>query len=465
MTSQKLGCYTQHVDDNNNSDTMNEDLRRSKRQRKATSFGDDFYTYLVDNDPTTFVESISAPDAKQWDNAIRTETELNQKNNTWTLVDLPKGAKPIGCKWIFKKKYHSDGSIEKYKARLVAKALAVIHKLVIHQMDAKATFLNGDLKEEIYMTQPEGCVVPGQEEKPQYAQIIGSLLHLMNFSRPDITYVVGRLSRYTQRPNQEHWDTLSRLMRYLRCSMDYAIKYSGFPAIIEGYSDANWISDSDETKSTSGYIFTLGGCAITWRSARQTIIPRSIMESEFVSIEMAGNETEWLKNFLANIPLEMKPTLPVSIHCDFESAIVIATCKQTSDGNPTFVIGDPMNKPPKEGQLSSFLLLRDSCRGFAGREALPCGVVRGYSDGADGDLSVGVPGRWESRELSSFKATHDGGCGANGVTMAEGDDGDASMLGMSRICDWFFMNLGASTARGWFCRLGCEGEHNGSGRS
>ena len=59
--------------------------------------------------------------------------------------------------------------------------------------------------------------------------------------------------------------------------MDYAIEYSGFPTVLEGYSDANWISDSDETKSTSGYVFTLGGGAVTWRSARQTIIARSTM--------------------------------------------------------------------------------------------------------------------------------------------------------------------------------------------
>ncbi|XP_068492265.1 uncharacterized protein [Phaseolus vulgaris] len=233
------------------------------------------------------------------DKAIKTELDSIKKNNTWTLVDLPKGAKPIGCKWIFKKKYHPDGSIEKYKARLVAKgftkkhnidyfdtfapvtrissirvllALTSIHKLVIHQMDVKTTFLNGELEEEIYMTQPEGCVVSGQKEKKnrgesisqtQYAQIIGSLLHLMSFSRPDIAYAVGRLSRYTKCPSQDHWEALARLMKYLRGTMDYAIEYSGFPAVLEGYNDANWISDSDETKSTSGYVFTLGGGAVT----------------------------------------------------------------------------------------------------------------------------------------------------------------------------------------------------------
>ena len=67
-----------------------------------------------------------------------------------------------------------------------------------------------------------------------------------------------------------------------------AIEYSGFPDVLEGYSDANWISDSDETKSTDGYVFTLGGGVITWRSTRQTIIATSTMESDFVALELAG---------------------------------------------------------------------------------------------------------------------------------------------------------------------------------
>ena len=171
---------------------MCEDLRRSKRQRKETSYGDNFYTYLVGNEPLSFSEAISVPYAKHWDKAIRTEIDSINKNNTWTLVDFPKGEKPIGRKWIFKKKYHPDGSIEKYKARLVAKGffqkpsinyfdtfarvtriasirvlltLGSIHRLVIHQMDVKTAFLNDELEEEIYMTQPEGCVAPGQEGK------------------------------------------------------------------------------------------------------------------------------------------------------------------------------------------------------------------------------------------------------------------------------------------------------------
>ncbi|XP_071939234.1 uncharacterized protein [Coffea arabica] len=161
----------------------------------------------------------------------------------------------------------------------------------------------------------------------KYAQIIGSLMHLMNFTRPDIAYAVCRLSRYTHNPNHEHWFALVRLLKYLRGTMNFGILYSGFSTVLEGYSDTNWISDSNDTKSTSGYVFTLGGGAIAWKSARQTIIARSTMESEFVALELIGTEAEWLRNFLANIPSTKDLLPPVSIHCDCQAAIAIAKNK------------------------------------------------------------------------------------------------------------------------------------------
>ncbi len=102
-------------------------------------------------------------------------------NNIWLLVPLPKGRKPISCKWVFKIKHGVDGEVECYKARLVTRgftqifgvdynktfapmakfvsiccilALAAIEDMVIHQMDVKIAFINGDLEKEIYMEQP-----------------------------------------------------------------------------------------------------------------------------------------------------------------------------------------------------------------------------------------------------------------------------------------------------------------------
>ena len=165
----------------------------------------------------------------------------------------------------------------------------------------------------------------------KYAQIIGSLLHLSNFSRPDIAYAVGRLGRYTHNPNESHWSALERVFKYLKGTIDYGIHYSNFPAVIEGFSDANWISDSDETKSTSGYVFTLAGGAVAWKSSKQTIISRSTMEAEIISLDTATNEAEFLKNLLCDLPLLNQPVPPISMHCDSQSAIAKVNSKNFNE--------------------------------------------------------------------------------------------------------------------------------------
>nr|KYP48034.1 Retrovirus-related Pol polyprotein from transposon TNT 1-94 [Cajanus cajan] len=114
-------------------------------------------------------------------------------------------------------------------------------------------------------------------------------------------------------------------MRYLRGTMNHCIEYSRFPIVLEGYNDANWIFDSNETKSTSGYVFTLSGGAIAWRLVRQSIMARSTMESKFVALDMTNTKAEWLRNYLVNIPLRMKPTPSESIYCD--SQLIIAIIK------------------------------------------------------------------------------------------------------------------------------------------
>ena len=81
---------------------------------------------------------------------------------------------------------------------------------------------------------------------------------------PDIAYLIGRLSRYTQSPNQDHWVVIHRVVKYLRGTSDYCLCYSGFPNVFKRFSDANWISDLDEMKSTSVYVFTLRGGVISY---------------------------------------------------------------------------------------------------------------------------------------------------------------------------------------------------------
>ena len=491
----------------------NHEPRRSKRARVETSFGPDFLTtfltekefvgeqeinvFILEEDPKTYEEAMRSIDSNFWREAINSEIESIMNNNTWVLCDLPRGCKALGSRWIFKKKYKSDGSIEKYKARLVVGghrqkkgvdffdtyspvanistiraliALASIHNLIVHQMDVKTAFLNGDLNEEIYMKQPEGCVVPGYEDKvcrlirslyglrqapkdwyekfhqtiisdgfqvndsdacvyskfdqfgcviiclyvddmlifgtnidvvntnkaflsscfdmkdlgeadvilgikitrnsyglslnqshyvekilkkfnqfyctpvktpydpsihlkknnghsvsqEEYAKIIGSVMFLMNHTRPDIAYAVSRLSRYTHNPNRDHWGALIRLLKYLKGTINWGLHYQRSPHVLEGYCDANWVSDNDEIQSTSGYVFTLAGAAISWKSSKQTCHAKSTQESEFIALELAGQEAEWLRCLLADIPLWGKPTPSVSMHCDSQAAMGLA---------------------------------------------------------------------------------------------------------------------------------------------
>ncbi|GJY54836.1 retrotransposon protein, putative, ty1-copia subclass, partial [Tanacetum coccineum] len=95
--------------------------RRSKREGIEKLFGPNFVSFMVENEPTCYRESVTSSKGHQWKEAIKSEIDSILQNHTWDLVDLPPGCKPLGYKWIFKKKMRADGTIDKYKARLVIK--------------------------------------------------------------------------------------------------------------------------------------------------------------------------------------------------------------------------------------------------------------------------------------------------------------------------------------------------------
>ncbi|GJU71817.1 zinc finger, CCHC-type containing protein [Tanacetum coccineum] len=384
------------------------------------------YCFNVEDDPKTFDKAMKSQDVALWKEAINNEMDSIMGNNTWVLADLPPGCKPLGCKWIFKRKLKVDGTIEKFKARLVIQGfkqksgiydfdtyapvarisiirllivMASIYNLIIHQLDVKSTFLNGELDEEVYMNQPQGFIMSGNENKMcklikslyglkqapkfsmkdmgeadvilsikikhksngiaisqshyiekvpkkfnyfdctlvstpmdtseklmpnngqaasqlEYSKVIGCLMYAMTCTRPDIAFAVGKLSMYTSNPGTQHWKAIQRVLKYLKKTMDYKLTYNSYPSVLEGYTDASWISNSEDNSSISGWVFLLGGGAICWASKKQTCITGSTMEYEFVALAVAGKEAEWLRNLILEIPLWSKPITPIFIRCD-----------------------------------------------------------------------------------------------------------------------------------------------------
>src|SRR3954471_12920327 len=159
------------------------------------------------------------------------------------------------------------------------------------------------------------------KDQLRYSQIIGSLMYLASATRPDISFAISKLSRFVSNPGDVHWQALERVLRYLKGTTSYGIHYSGYPRVLEGYSDSNWISDADETKATSGYVFTLGGGAVSWKSCKQTILTRSTMEAELTTLDTTTVEAEWLRELLMNLLVVEKPIPAIPMNCDNQTMI------------------------------------------------------------------------------------------------------------------------------------------------
>ena len=448
----------------------------------------------TDFEPTSFKEAASHD---EWKEAMQKEYDALIKNGTWKLVDPPFGTKPIGCKWVYKNKYKADGSLDKHKARLVAKgfaqkegvdyeetfaptakwatirtlfALAAQNGWKVHQMDVKTAFLNGDLKENVFMSQPEGFAVKGHEHKvcklvkslyglkqaprawyekltehllklnfnhfdlddatlfvkkvgktvvylvvyvddllmtgnnesyiasikkelgnffemtdlgyvhyylgievtqhpksiflsqkkyigdllnrfgmtecnplstpmeqnlkltsiegkefedaTKYRQLVGSLNYLTT-TRPDISFVVGILSRFMQKPCEGHWSAAKRVLRYLKGTQDLGIKYTQVDDFnLIGYSDSDFDGDKETGVSTSGYAMSLGSGAVFWRSRKQSVPADSTTEAEYMAAAEATEEIVWLKKILEDLQVKQVQSTPLMI--DNTSAIKLA---------------------------------------------------------------------------------------------------------------------------------------------
>ncbi|GJU83786.1 zinc finger, CCHC-type containing protein, partial [Tanacetum coccineum] len=237
------------------------ELRKSKRNRTSKDFGPDFQLYLiegtrnevsnqhsdcfnVEDDPKTFDKAMKSHDVAFLKEAINDKMDSIMGNNTWVLADLPPADKCVYSK------FDETGK-------------GVIIFLYVDDM-----------------------LIFGTE------QVQVDLTKEFLSSKPDIAFIVGKLSRYTSNPSTQYWQAIQRVLKYLTKTMDYRLTYIGYPSVLEGYTDASWISNTEDKSSTSGLVFLLGGGGISWASKNQTCIIGLTMESKFVALATASKEAE-----------------------------------------------------------------------------------------------------------------------------------------------------------------------------
>ncbi|TYK12007.1 copia protein [Cucumis melo var. makuwa] len=163
----------------------------------------------------------------------------------------------------------------------------------------------------------------GDDVDPSYFKSLVGSLRYLTCTRPDILFSVGLVSRFMESPTTTHLKVAKRILRYLRGTLDYGLFYSSSKEFkLEGYCDSDWAGDTNDRKSTSGYVFFIGNTAFTWSSKKQPIVTLSTCEAEYVAAASCVCHAVWLRNLLKTVGILQED--PTVIHIDNKSTIALA---------------------------------------------------------------------------------------------------------------------------------------------
>ncbi|GJS42329.1 retrovirus-related pol polyprotein from transposon TNT 1-94 [Tanacetum coccineum] len=290
-----------------------------------------------------------------WIESMQDELNQFERLQVWELVPRPEGKNVIALKWLWKNKCDVENIVVRNKTRLVAKGykqeegidFEESFNITIFQMDVKTAFLKGPLKEEVYVSQPEGfidpefpdhvyrlkkalyslkqahrtwydklssfiiehgftketcldeCVsmsTPMETERLDadlqgtptdqitYRRMIGGLMYL-TASRPDIAFATFVCAHYQARHTVKHLKEVKQIFQYLRQSYNIGLWYPKDSGFeLIAYSDADHARCKDDCKSTSGGLQFLGGKLVSWSSKKQDCTAMSTAEAEYVSL-------------------------------------------------------------------------------------------------------------------------------------------------------------------------------------
>ncbi|WZZ32928.1 hypothetical protein YC2023_016329 [Brassica napus] len=171
----------------------------------------------------------------------------------------------------------------------------------------KATLLSTSMVVRSLNVENDQFRPPGEKKEilgleVQYLNAIGALMYLANCTRPDVSFTVNLLARFSSSPTRRHWNGIKHVFRYLQGTIDLGLFYpTSSKGQMIGFADAGYLSDPHKARSQTGYVFTIGGTAISWRSQKQTLVATSSNHAEIIALHEASRECVWLRSISRHI--------------------------------------------------------------------------------------------------------------------------------------------------------------------
>ncbi|KAJ0726248.1 putative RNA-directed DNA polymerase [Helianthus annuus] len=239
-----------------------------------------------------------------------------QMSKEFEMKDLGPAKQILGMSITRSKK---DGSVTLSQEKYIGK---VLERFGMNSEKTKPR--NTPLGSHLKLTK-EQCPRTEEEKadmaRVPYASAVGSLMYAMVCTRPDIAHAVGVVSRFMSNPGREHWEAVKWVLRYLKGTSKMGMRFKGKDVVLKGYTDADLGGCKDTFKSTTGYVFTAGGTAVSWMSKLQKSVALSTTEAEYMAVAEASKELVWLKAFLKELG---KNQADYPLYCDNESAVKLA---------------------------------------------------------------------------------------------------------------------------------------------
>ncbi|GJZ71170.1 retrotransposon protein, putative, ty1-copia subclass, partial [Tanacetum coccineum] len=186
------------------------------------------------------------------------------------------------------------------------------------------------MQDKLRLSKSQGASTPAELKRMQsvpYASAVGSIMYAVRCTRPDVAFAQNITSRFQQNPGDLHWTTVKNILKYLRNTKDMFLVYGGDlkrELRVSCYTDAGYLTDADDLKSQTGYVFVLNGGAVDWKSAKQSIFATSSAEAEYIAAFDASKEAVWVRKFISGLGVVPTIEKPINMYCDNTGAIAIA---------------------------------------------------------------------------------------------------------------------------------------------